>query len=316
MSEQYDLAPYPHLSGLTAELLSEWPEHKRVVDSSLRERSPALLAHSDHMSDLIRRLSAVADRNLTDVISDYRFLCEKIVMPEEVHFRRHGSYRLSKFEDALNQVYNDRTYMNRYMSGLLVSAVYWLNHANASYHYASSFLPSVKEGANLLEVGPGHGLLMYLAAMEPRVATLTGWDVSDTSLAMTREALVGLGVSREFQLARRNIFELPEDERVGGFDAIVFSEVLEHLEEPVPALRALLGLLAPGGKIWINVPANSPAPDHLYLIRKPEEAAELARTAGFEVLETEAFPTAGATLDRALKQALAISCVVVARRPN
>ena len=75
------------------------------------------------------------------------------------------------------------------------------------------------------------------------------------------------------------------------FDSLVMSEILEHLEEPVAALRAARRVLRSGGLLFVNVPANSPAPDHLFLVESPEHAASLVQQAGFEIIEVQAFPT-------------------------
>jgi len=99
------------------------------------------------------------------------------------------------------------------------------------------------------------------------------------------------------------------------FDAIVFSEVLEHLDKPEKALRSLLHLCKPGGRVWINVPANSPAPDHLYLVREPKQAEDAVRAAGFEVVDTAHLPMTGVTLERAIEKQLTITCIIVGRRP-
>ena len=92
------------------------------------------------------------------------------------------------------------------------------------------------------------------------------------------------------------------------------SEVLEHLEDPAAALDVLGKLLAPGGRIFINVPANSPAPDHIYLFRNPEELVQMMEGLGFRVLQTFFAPITGATMERARRQELTISCVVIATR--
>ena len=71
----------------------------------------------------------------------------------------------------------------------------------------------------------------------------------------------------------------------------------------------------PGGKVWINVPANSPAPDHLYLVRSPAQAAEAVANAGFTVVDQASFPMSGTTLEKAIERKLTVSCVVVGQRP-
>jgi len=93
------------------------------------------------------------------------------------------------------------------------------------------------------------------------------------------------------------------------------SEILEHLEDPVAALKAASKWLRPGGCLWINVPANSPAPDHIFLVNNVEHAAQLARDAGLEVVDSKAFPMSGTTLEKAIKRKQAVSCVVTTRKP-
>ena len=64
------------------------------------------------------------------------------------------------------------------------------------------------------------------------------------------------------------------------------------------------------------MPANSPAPDHLYLIDKPAEMTDLMKAAGFEIEKSELFPMTGYDLARCLRDKLTINCVAVGRRPR
>jgi 2-polyprenyl-3-methyl-5-hydroxy-6-metoxy-1,4-benzoquinol methylase len=207
--------------------------------------------------------------------------------------------------------------MARYMNGLLVSDVLWINHCQGLQHYTDVYLNSLPANARLLEIGPGHGLLLHLASQNPNIGALFAYDVSQKSVDMAGKALKALGAAKPVQFELKNILDdsIMEPRNAAQFDAIVFSEVLEHLDRPEQALRALLHLCKPGGRIWINVPANSPAPDHLYLVRAPKEAEDLVRKVGFEVIDTAHFPMTGITMERALKQNLTISCIIVGRRP-
>lgn len=308
---------YPNLAKLLDEVLSSWPDHDRYLEKSFADRDGNLMRHSERLSSMIVKLASTIDGGLPNLASDYRFLCEQIVLPEELHFRRTGRYRLDNFEDALRTVYNDGPFMTRYMNGLLLSDVLWVNHCRGLQHYADSFLKDLRPGADLLEIGPGHGLLLYLACESPTIGSVSAWDISQASLDLSHHALDALRAPRPVKFEMRNIFDssIMDAKNAGLFDAVVLSEVLEHLEHPEQAVRVLLHLCKPGGRVWINVPANSPAPDHLYLVKKPEQAEDLLRGVGFNVVGSAHYPMTGSTLERAIKQNLTITCIVVGERP-
>jgi 2-polyprenyl-3-methyl-5-hydroxy-6-metoxy-1,4-benzoquinol methylase len=127
-----------------------------------------------------------------------------------------------------------------------------------------------------------------------------------------------LGFDHRVDLKMRDLFsaEVMSPTNADKYDSIVFSEVLEHVEKPLLALKTLYHLAKPGGLIWINVPANAPAPDHIFLLRDPAHAAEFVTEAGFEITGTAMFAQAGVSVDRAIRQQLAISCVVIGRKPG
>jgi 2-polyprenyl-3-methyl-5-hydroxy-6-metoxy-1,4-benzoquinol methylase len=312
-----DAATYPYFSRLIQQILQQWPEHERYLRINVGEREPALLAFSEQLSELIWKIGSKTPDGMSSLVTDYRFLCQDIVMAEELHFRRHGKYRLNTFEEALTTIYSNKPFMTRYMNGLLVSDVIWINHCRCMMHFAQQFLPSLKQGANLLEIGPGHGLLLYLADGVSRVGTTTAWDVSEASLELGAHTLKTLGAKRVVKFEQRNIFDdqIVAAENESIFDGVVLSEVLEHLEEPLRALNVLFHLCKPGGYVWVNVPANSPAPDHLFLVNELSEAVSLVKQAGFEVTDAVAYPTSGVTIERATKQKLTMNCVVVGRKP-
>jgi len=306
-----EFAGYPALSQLISYLLEVWPDHRKYIEKSFADRSAELMDTSEEVATCALRLAEHMPQGLHGLCDDYRFLCEKIVLPEEIYFRRSGRYRLSSFEEAYRECYANAPYMTRYMNGLLLSNVVWNNHAQAISCYRREYLPSLKPGHEFLEIGPGHGLFLYFAARSSNASTISGWDVSPTSIQHTRRALEVLCVARPVDLLLQNLFGAQQDGR--RFDAIVMSEVLEHLEDPVAALKAAMGWLTPGGTIWINVPANSPAPDHIFLVQSPEHACDIVRAAGLTVISARAFPMTGATLEQARRRLLAISCVIVGR---
>ncbi len=317
ISVNVDQSRYPNLGLLLDEVLRVWPGHAKALAKSIGERDPSLLHHTETLASAITRLEPIIDGGRAKLAEDFRFLCERIILPEELHFRRNGRYRLSRFEDALSEVYSDRPFMTRYMNGLLMSHVLWLNHARATQHYVERFLPGIRSGAEHLEIGPGHGLLLHLAAESGRVARLTGWDVAAASLDSSRHALAALGTTQGVSFECKDAFaaaSLNDSDR-GRFDSIVLSEVLEHLEQPAEALASLYQLCKPGGRVWINVPANSPAPDHLFLVQDIGEATALVEAAGFGIVETASYAMPGISVERAIRDKMTLNCVIVGERP-
>ena len=296
---------------LFAAIGSVWPEH-----SSYLERTLAALASDERpLADAAAaHVLRIAGADLDTVCADYRFLCECMV-EEQIHFARHGRYRLASFSEALAEVYDNAEFMPRYLNGLLVGRVTWIDQLRMLIFYEREFLPGCRDGYRHLEVGPGHGLLLHAAAADPRCAQLAGLDVSASSLEATAVALERLGAARAPELIAHDLLSpAPPDER--RWDSIVVSEVLEHLEAPDRALARLGELLAPGGRILVTTPVNSPMPDHIYLFQNPEQVWELVRAAGLEILESRTFTGVGISEERARKRRLPISCALIARRPE
>ncbi len=312
-----DLSAYPSLETLVNGVLSFWPDHEKYLESSFVNRSESGLRDADRLANAIILMSQKVEGGLPTLSADYKYMAEVIVMPEEIYFRRHGKYRLSTFEEANREVYANGEMMARYMNGLAVSDVLWEHHAGAVSAYMNKYLTSLAPGARHLEVGPGHGFFLYFASADPRVDTLVGWDVSPTSLEHTQQVLDVLGVEKKVDLQMQNMFEVGEDPPAEAkFDSIVISEVLEHVENPHLALRILSAWLKPGGKIWINVPVNSPAPDHIYQFHNIEETHDLVRDCGLEIVDHDSFPMSGSTLEKVIKRKQTISCVITAAKPN
>jgi SAM-dependent methyltransferase len=138
----------------------------------------------------------------------------------------------------------------------------------------------------MLEVGCGHGLLLDEARAR-------GWAVEGLELAnASREHARSLGLDVRDQTL---------EQADGVYGAVVLADVLEHLDDPVAALRQIAGLLAPGGITLIVTPdpASHAArlagprwwgylPSHTYLIPHTT-LRELLRDAGLETVEERHF---------------------------
>jgi 2-polyprenyl-3-methyl-5-hydroxy-6-metoxy-1,4-benzoquinol methylase len=303
-----DEIKHPALHSLILRQLRLTPRHEKFLSRRFQNAAFDDLSLCD---ELAQRITTIAGDQIDVFCNDYDFICN-IVQEEEYHFRRYDEYRLKSFQDAIAQVYANKPYMDSYMNGLLMTQMYWSNHTACFRFYRDRYLPSLPDRYEFVEVGPGHGLLLYQAASDPRARSVSGWDLSEASIAQTQSALARMGNAHRANLTIQDLFDAKAHEE--RFDGIGFSEVLEHLEEPDRALRHLRSVLKIGGQLFVNVPINSPAPDHLYLLRSPEEAMEAVAKAGFVIEETGFYPATNYTLEQARKLTLTISVCLIARR--
>jgi len=305
--DQIGLAGYPATRAVVMAVLEVWPEHARYMRKSFAGRDAALMLTTERLAEAVGLL---AGARLAEVAEHYRWTCDRL-REEELHFHRTGCYRLTRFAEADREVYSDRAYMAKYMDGLLFSQVLWVNHA-ASCHFFLTETPALlAPGARYLEIGPGHGLMIYLALRDFGLASASAWDISEVSLTQTRAALARLGRT-DCRFRVQDIATTHGEH--GAYDLVVVSEVLEHLEDPAAALGHLRPLVAPErGLLFVNVPINSPSPDHLYLLESPEAARALVTEAGFEIRAEGFFATQGTALERALRNRVSVSACLLAR---
>ena len=103
-------------------------------------------------------------------------------------------------------------------------------------------------GSRVLEAGCGVGAQTVILAKNSPQARFTSVDVSPASVKTAEAAVSRAGLSNvTFQPA--NILKLPFPK--ASFDHVFICFVLEHLPEPVRALRCLKAVLKPGGTLTV-----------------------------------------------------------------
>jgi len=103
-------------------------------------------------------------------------------------------------------------------------------------------------GSSILEAGCGVGAqTVFLAANNPE-AMITSIDISEDSLVKAKETVGKTGITNVvFQKA--DIFDMPFEAE--SFDHIFLCFVLEHLENPLAALKNLTKYLRKGGSLTV-----------------------------------------------------------------
>jgi ubiquinone/menaquinone biosynthesis C-methylase UbiE len=116
-------------------------------------------------------------------------------------------------------------------------------------------IADVGQGARLLDLGTGTGLLARLAA--ERGANVVGIDHSEGMLGRARAKSEAAG------LADRTTFKAMDAEALqlegGSFDVVASLYVLRHLPNPQAAIREMHRVLRPGGRLIAAVGAR-PSP--------------------------------------------------------
>jgi SAM-dependent methyltransferase len=111
-------------------------------------------------------------------------------------------------------------------------------------HADTDFAP----GAHVLELGCGVGSqTITLAARNPQ-AHIVSVDVSPDSLAVAAER-VALAKLRNVRFVAADLYSLPLEP--GTFDHVFVCFVLEHLADPIGALRVARSMLAPHGRLTV-----------------------------------------------------------------
>lgn len=301
------ISSYQCMSTLVRQAVDSWPEHATFLAKSLLEHSNDDLAQLERLSNNIITL---AEDSLSEYLESYRWMCE-VFNDEQIYFVRNKKYRYASFAEVNDRVYSNKVFMRKYMEGLLVSQLFWRNHAK-SYIFHSNFVRGIPSGYTYLEIGPGHGLYLATVANEEGCISAEAWDISAESLAQTESSIRRMGVTKPVRLMQRDVQIIPKDQVQDIFDVIVISEVLEHLEQPDLVLRNLKLLLSPKGKILINFPINSPAPDHIFLLESLEAVQRLVEDTGLRIEMATCFPATGYTLERAMSVQATVSCAIIA----
>lgn len=125
-------------------------------------------------------------------------------------------------------------------------------YANAKYEVILSWLAQ-KDNLTILNAGCGSGEMCVLLAQTNPTWTIDGIDLDQQGLEMSKEIVSALA------LANVNIYESSIESwaqtQTNKYDVILCTDVLEHIEDDVQAVRDLHTMLAKDGVLYITVPA-------------------------------------------------------------
>ncbi|MGI5271331.1 class I SAM-dependent methyltransferase [Nonomuraea sp. CA-218870] len=116
----------------------------------------------------------------------------------------------------------------------------WRTAANS----AAYLLPALGPGTTLLDVGSGPGTIT--ADLAGRVAKVTATEVTEEALELARAEAAARGTANvDFAVADVHALPFPD----GSFDVVHAHQVLQHVADPVAALREMRRVARPGGVV-------------------------------------------------------------------
>jgi 2-polyprenyl-3-methyl-5-hydroxy-6-metoxy-1,4-benzoquinol methylase len=113
---------------------------------------------------------------------------------------------------------------------------------------AAYLAPHLRAGLDVLDVGCGPGTITVDLAHRVAPGRVLGLDVSAAPLGEARELAAREGVAVEFAVGDTYALDLPD----GSFDVVHAHQVLQHLTDPVAALREMARVCRPGGVIAVR----------------------------------------------------------------
>ncbi len=195
-------------------------------------------------------------------------------------------YETGKFSmDIHGDLYSDEDIMGRrYLVGLYLAQALWPNHYSKLSFFEDELLAGLRDGARVLDVGCGPGTYGLAIGRAVACDELTLLDISPLSepLAM---GLAEVDPPRRPETTRFVVGDFLQPGDVGsGYDAIVFSEIVEHLTDPERGMERLVDLLAPEGVAFFSTATNSAFYDHTIVFDDLDEIRDLLRRHALEVV--------------------------------
>ncbi len=114
---------------------------------------------------------------------------------------------------------------------------------------AAYLLPELKAGMSLLDVGCGPGSITADFAENTAPGPVTGLDSSEDVLVQARQLAADRGLANT-DFTAGNVYDLDFPDET--FDVVHAHQVLQHLADPVAALREMRRVAKPGGLVAVR----------------------------------------------------------------
>lgn len=271
--------------GVLDEFAAYYEQHDRILAMSIATVRERFGERVDAVANEIAGFLGASGTRVADAAARYKIRNDELCGLQR-DFERTGAYPASSYDEV------PRLDAAAYNLGLLVSFFGTVHR----FEMLDRYLRFLERGGNttksLLAIGYGTGYELKWARERLPDWELAAYDSSAEAKACATQLLRHFGHSAEF--LRTELFPLESDEGLdrhrGRFGKVVLFELLEHLQDPVHALRNVRAVLAPGGEAFLTMAVNLAQEDHVHLCRAPEEFRTQLLESGLGIVEEHLAP--------------------------
>lgn len=240
----------------------------------------------DFCEDICVKAFELSDRNIDKYYENLHSLVlfSLEFLQLQVKLVKSGRYLYSSFEEVEKFVYNDPNGQLTgpwYMMALFFSQVFWVTHYKVNMFFLEDVCSNNKKNGEILEVPAGTGI--FISTFLERNQ---GWhgaavDLSDSAIEFAKRTINTFGLpSNIIELIKNDFYKHESNSK---YDIILCGEFLEHLEDPLAALKKLYSLLKDDGEVFLTVAVYVAMIDHIYLYKNAQDVRDQIYEAGLEI---------------------------------
>jgi 2-polyprenyl-3-methyl-5-hydroxy-6-metoxy-1,4-benzoquinol methylase len=223
--------------------------------------------------------AAYGEQAFDEAVLGYAKYCLGVAQAQQI-YERAGRYTPEAMPEIVSGVYEDEGYMVPYMWAAILIYAFWPSMVEHLALFRDQFLRKLPEGASVLELACGHGVLGLLAAQERPDVRVEGWDISPPAIAVAKRLLAASGHGARVQFFVRDAIGEEAAAAPARYDGIVSAMLAEHLGTPGPLFAALARRVGPTGSIFFSTALESAQRDHVYEFHRESEPLVMAEAAG------------------------------------
>lgn len=226
--------------------------------------------------------AAYGDRAFEDAAKGYARYCLGVWKSQQL-YEKTGRYTPESMPELISEVYEDEGYMVPYMWAAILIYPFWPSMANHIAMFRDDFLKALPNGAKLLELASGHGVMGLLAAETRPDIQVQGFDISPPAVAVANRLLEVSGHNHRVSFEVKDALKMNGTDGGGTYQGIIAAMLAEHLEDPRPLFEVIAHHLASDGLVFFSTALESAQRDHTFEFHHESEPIQMAEEVGLRV---------------------------------